>query len=144
MVTAHGGAGIPVRADHLVEEQVAALFERVQRDEQRLDVLVNDISEGEHHDWQPFWKVSLEKGFRALRQGVHSHIITNRCAAPLMVKRRRGLIVEIMEKTGGLYGSWTLAREYGFTDVDGSQPDPSPIWESMPSRRTPIEWTLTR
>lgn len=49
-----------------------------------------------------------------------------------------------MEKTGGLYGSWTLAREYGFTDVDGSQPDPSPIWESMPSRRTPIEWTLTR
>lgn len=211
----------------------------MQREQQRLDLLVNDISEGEHHDWQPFWKVSLEKGFRALRQGVHSHIITNRCAAPLMVKRRRGLIVEIsdgdflgyhgtlfydlvktnvnrlayamaqelhpygvaavavtpgymrtemilahlgvteknwrdgarkdknvlrsetpfyvgraiaalaadpkiMEKTGGLYGSWTLAREYGFTDVDGSQPDPSPIWASMPSPRTPIDWTMTR
>ena len=29
----------------------------------------------------------------------------------------------VMEKSGGVYGSWTLAREYGFTDMDGSRPD---------------------
>ena len=26
-------------------------------------------------------------------------------------------------KSGGLYGSWTLAEEYGFTDVNGERPN---------------------
>jgi NAD(P)-dependent dehydrogenase (short-subunit alcohol dehydrogenase family) len=29
----------------------------------------------------------------------------------------------ILEKSGGVYSSWGLASEYGFTDVDGSKPD---------------------
>lgn len=29
---------------------------------------------------------------------------------------------EVMEKTGRVFSSWNLAREYGFTDVDGTQP----------------------
>src|SRR5262245_37715731 len=66
MVTARGGRGIAVRVDHLVPAEVAALFARVRAEHARLDVLVNDISEGELHDWQPFWEVSLDKGFRAL------------------------------------------------------------------------------
>jgi len=218
MVTARGGRGIAVAVDHLVPEDVRALVDRIRRDQARLDVLVNDISEGELHDWRPFWEVSLEKGFRALRQGVHSHIVTSHFAAPLMIARRRGLIVEvgdgdtlgyrqtlffdlvkttvsrlayamaeelaphgvaalalspgfmrtemvlehfgvteenwrdgvkkdpnfiasetplfvgravaalaadpnIMAKSGGVYSSWNLAKDYGFTDVDGSQPD---------------------
>src|SRR2546428_643145 len=90
-----GRCGMAVRVDHLVPAQVEALFARVRADHGRLDVLVNDSSEGELHDWQPFWKVSLDKGFRALRQGVHSRIITSHYAAPLMIERRRGLIVEV-------------------------------------------------
>ena len=27
------------------------------------------------------------------------------------------------EKSGGLFSSWTLAKEYGFTDIDGRRPD---------------------
>ena len=95
MVTARGGRGIAVRVDHLVPSEVEALFARVRADHLRLDVLVNDISEGELHDWKPFWKVSLDKGFRALERGVRSHIITSHFAAPLMIEQRRGLIVEI-------------------------------------------------
>jgi NAD(P)-dependent dehydrogenase (short-subunit alcohol dehydrogenase family) len=94
-VTAHGGFGIPVRTDHLIAEEVAALVARIDEDYGRLDILVNDISEGDLHDWQPFWKVDIEKGFRLLRNGLHSHIITCRHAVPLMVRRKRGLIVEI-------------------------------------------------
>jgi NAD(P)-dependent dehydrogenase (short-subunit alcohol dehydrogenase family) len=30
---------------------------------------------------------------------------------------------DIASKTGGSYASWKLAREYGFTDIDGRQPD---------------------
>src|SRR6185369_1086891 len=95
MVTVHGGTGIPVRVDHLVPEQVEALFERVRREQGRLDLLVNDISEGEIYDWKPFWETSLEVGFRALRQAIHTHIITSRYAAQLMIEGGSGLIVEI-------------------------------------------------
>jgi NAD(P)-dependent dehydrogenase (short-subunit alcohol dehydrogenase family) len=30
---------------------------------------------------------------------------------------------EIMKRSGGSYNTWELAKEYGFTDVDGSRPD---------------------
>jgi NAD(P)-dependent dehydrogenase (short-subunit alcohol dehydrogenase family) len=95
MVSARGGVGIAVRTDHLDEAQVEALFARVGKEQKRLDVLVNDISESEEHEWKPFWKLSLDKGLRMMRQGIHSHIITTRHAAPLMVKQKSGLIVEV-------------------------------------------------
>src|ERR687890_181843 len=43
LVTAAGGTGIAVPVDHLVPEQVRALIERVDREQGRLDVLVNDV-----------------------------------------------------------------------------------------------------
>ncbi|HZD41661.1 MAG TPA: SDR family NAD(P)-dependent oxidoreductase, partial [Terriglobales bacterium] len=43
MVTAHGGTGIAVRVDHTHEREVEALFERVDAEQGRLDVLVNDV-----------------------------------------------------------------------------------------------------
>jgi NAD(P)-dependent dehydrogenase (short-subunit alcohol dehydrogenase family) len=30
---------------------------------------------------------------------------------------------DVMDRTGGSYASWTLARDYGFTDADGGRPD---------------------
>jgi NAD(P)-dependent dehydrogenase (short-subunit alcohol dehydrogenase family) len=225
MVAERGGVGIPVRVDHLDPAQVQSLAERLRQEQGgRLDVLVNDMSEGELHEFKPFWTLSLEKGYRMLRQGLHSHLTTARHLAPLMVERRRGLIVEIgdghtlgyrgtlfydlikvatsrlawamaqelyehgvaalavapgftrtesvlesfgvgeanwreagkkdagflasespfyvgravaalaadprvLEKSGGLFGSWELAREYGFTDLDGSRPDFGRYWD---------------
>jgi NAD(P)-dependent dehydrogenase (short-subunit alcohol dehydrogenase family) len=95
MVCGRGGVGIAARTDHLEAGQVAALCARIQREQGRLDILVNDISEGELHDWAPFWEIDVEKGFRALQRGIHTHVTTARHAAPLMVRRKRGLIVEI-------------------------------------------------
>jgi NAD(P)-dependent dehydrogenase (short-subunit alcohol dehydrogenase family) len=103
MVTARGGRGIAARTDHLDEAQVEALFGRVAQEQGRLDVLVNDISEGEMHDWKPFWKLSAEKGLAGFRRGIHTHVITARHAAPLMVKRKGGLIVEIGDGDGLYY-----------------------------------------
>ena len=28
----------------------------------------------------------------------------------------------VAQKAGGVYASWTLSDEYGFTDIDGSRP----------------------
>jgi hypothetical protein len=34
-----------------------------------------------------------------------------------------------MAKSGGLFGSWTLAEEYGFKDVDGRSPHLPRQWQ---------------
>lgn len=109
MVSARGGVGIHARVDHTDEEQVAALFERVKKERGRLDILVNDVWGGDAlTEWgTPFWKLSTEKGLLMLRRAVFSHVITSRHAAPLMVERKRGLIVEITDGDG-LYYRGTL------------------------------------
>ena len=105
LVTGHGGVGIPVRVDHTVEAEVREFFARVRGDHGRVDVLVNDVWGGDAlTEWgTPFWELDLDKGLAMLRQALHSHIITSRHAAPLMVEQKRGLIVEITDGDGFWY-----------------------------------------
>lgn len=220
MVGAHGGTGIAVRVDHTIAEEVAALFERVAAEQGRLDILVNDIWGGDAlTEWErPFWELDLAAGLLMQQRGLHTHIITSRYGAPLLLKRGQGLLIEITDgdtpayrgnlfydlvkssvirlafamaeelrphgvtalaltpgflrseamldlfgvteanwqegaqrdphfiasetpffvgravaalaadpdvarKAGGVYSSWGLARDYGFTDIDGRRPD---------------------
>jgi NAD(P)-dependent dehydrogenase (short-subunit alcohol dehydrogenase family) len=106
MVTAGGGVGLWARVDHTQPDQVRALFERVSREQEgRLDILVNNISGDWHIDreilagrrLEPFWEQSLEKGLLTQRDGVYTHLITSYYAAPLMVARKGGLIVEVTD-----------------------------------------------
>jgi NAD(P)-dependent dehydrogenase (short-subunit alcohol dehydrogenase family) len=220
MIRAAGGTAAAVRVDHAKEDEVKALVDRVDKEHGRLDVLVNSIA-GEDpmmRQWSSFWKTDLSNADALFRQAITSHIITAKHAAPLMIRARRGLIVEVTEndilggggnpmtqtvklalkglalgyaaellphavaavaitpgflrsesmlehfgvtednwrdggkrdknflasesprfvgravaalaadpnvlaKTGQLWSSWELAREYGFTDTDGKRPD---------------------
>jgi NAD(P)-dependent dehydrogenase (short-subunit alcohol dehydrogenase family) len=99
MISAAGGSAIALRVDHTVEAEVESLFERVDRECGRLDLLVNSIA-GEDPlmgQWCAFWKTDLKNAEAALRQSLLSHIITARHAAPYMIRDRRGLIVEVTE-----------------------------------------------
>ena len=99
LVTTEGGRGIAVQTDHTVESEVERLFERVRAQENRLDVLVNDIWGGDAlTEWgSPFWAVSVAQGQKLLERAVHSHVITSRHGVPLMVERGAGLIVEVTD-----------------------------------------------
>jgi NAD(P)-dependent dehydrogenase (short-subunit alcohol dehydrogenase family) len=101
LVDEAGGRGIPVRVDHLDPEQVRALVERIDREQGRLDVLVNDVWGGDPlAEWnKPLWEHSLEKGLRLLRLAVDTHIITSHCAIPLLISKPGGLVVEITDGT---------------------------------------------
>ena len=61
LVTAAGGTGIAVAVDHLEPDQVEALVERIDAEQGRLDVLVNDIWGGEQLvEWNtPIWEHDL-------------------------------------------------------------------------------------
>ena len=99
MVTSYGGKGIFHQADHTDEKQVIALFERVQGEYGRLDILVNDIWGGDSlTEWgKPFWELDWDQGRKLLERAIHTHIITARHGAPLMIEKNQGLIVEITD-----------------------------------------------
>lgn len=101
LITAAGGAAVAVQVDHLVPEQVRALVERIDREQGRLDVLVNDIWGGERLvEWhEPVWKHSLDKGLRLLRLAIDTHLITSHFALPLLLRRPGGLVVEMTDGT---------------------------------------------
>jgi NAD(P)-dependent dehydrogenase (short-subunit alcohol dehydrogenase family) len=218
-VNAAGGRGIALRCDHTRDAEVAALFERLQREQGRLDLLVNNAWGG-HETFNgvfdaPFWEHPLAHWESMFDRGVRNHLVASRHAAPLMVGRGRGLIVtttfhdrgrvmkgnlfydlakasmtrlaqamaedlrphgvsslavspgwmrtelvlaghhtdeahwherpelsrtesphyvgravaalasdpKVFDKTGGVFTAGGLAREYGFTDIDGRQPE---------------------
>lgn len=100
LVTARVGRGIAVTVDHLDPAQVENLIAQIRREQGKLHILVNDISESAEYEWgQAFWNLDLEKGFAMFRNGIHTHIITSRFAAPLLIETAKtngtGLIVEI-------------------------------------------------
>ncbi len=99
MIAQSGGTAMAVRVDHTVESEVQTLFERIEGEQGRLDVLVNSVA-GEDpmmHQWGSFWKTGLEQGDAIFRNCILSHIITSKHAAPLMIRAKRGLIVEVTE-----------------------------------------------
>jgi NAD(P)-dependent dehydrogenase (short-subunit alcohol dehydrogenase family) len=56
----------------------------------------------------------------------------------------------VLDKSGGVYSSWGLAREYGFTDIDGSRPDLGKHFDEHLGKfplgppRTGFQWALSR
>jgi NAD(P)-dependent dehydrogenase (short-subunit alcohol dehydrogenase family) len=101
LIEKEGGKGIAVQVDHLDSTQVKALVDRIENEQGRLDILVNDIWGS---DWLiqwkvPVWEHSLEKGFRMLRLAIDTHIITSHHALPLLIKNQGGLVVELTDGT---------------------------------------------
>ncbi|WFE58223.1 SDR family oxidoreductase [Micromonospora sp. WMMD712] len=101
LVTAAGGTGIAARVDHLVPEQVRDLVARIDAEQGRLDVLVNDVWGADPLiTWEkPVWEQPLDAGFRTLRLAVDTHVITSHFALPLLIRRPGGLVVEIGDGT---------------------------------------------
>jgi NAD(P)-dependent dehydrogenase (short-subunit alcohol dehydrogenase family) len=102
-VTQQGGRGIAVRCDHTHDDEVRALFDRIEREQGRLDVLVNNVWGGYEHFYdgtpfweeQGFWTVPLARWDKSFAAGVRAHYVAGSLAAPLMIAQGRGLIVNI-------------------------------------------------
>ena len=85
-VTAAGGRGVAAVVDHGDDAQVASLFERIRRDEGRLDILVNNAAAIHDALITPggFWErpVGLVD---ILDIGLRSSYVASFHAAPLMI-----------------------------------------------------------
>ena len=103
-VTRRGGKGIAVKVDHANDNEVAALFDQVRREQGRLDILVNnafslpeDLTEP-----RPFWEKPLSN-WEMVDIGVRSSFVAAWHAAKIMVSQKSGLIVAISGYVGVTY-----------------------------------------
>ena len=100
LVDAAGGRGVAVPVDHLVPDRVRALVNRIERDEGRLHVLVNNIWGATTMEWnKSVWESTLDVGLRILRLAVDTHAITSHFAIPLLIETPGGLVVEVTDGT---------------------------------------------
>ncbi|MEZ5696307.1 MAG: SDR family NAD(P)-dependent oxidoreductase [Sphingomonadaceae bacterium] len=92
-ITELGGRGIAVQCDHAHDEQVAALFERIAKDEGRLDMLVNNATYIHHQliEKKPFWEKELDAA-KILDVGLRSAYVASWHAAKIMVPQGSGMI----------------------------------------------------
>ena len=96
-----GGIGIAHRCDFSKDEEVRELFERVQTEQGRLDILVNNAYAASDHIMKeyffqtPFWEQPMSLYDDLQMVGMRSNYLASRYAAQMMVKQRSGLIANI-------------------------------------------------
>jgi NAD(P)-dependent dehydrogenase (short-subunit alcohol dehydrogenase family) len=95
-VERRGGKGIAVQVDHANDEQVAALFEQVTREQGRLDILVNNALSIPDELTQPgaFWEKPISN-WEMFDVGLRSSFIAAWHAARIMASQKSGLMVAI-------------------------------------------------
>jgi NAD(P)-dependent dehydrogenase (short-subunit alcohol dehydrogenase family) len=74
------------------------LFARVRREQDRLDLLVNNVWGGyEQFDWSrftaPFWEQPMRHWSGMFASGLRAHLVASRLAVPLMFPNHQGLII---------------------------------------------------
>ena len=129
-VTKAGGLGIPVYCDHSKDEQVKALFERVQKEQGRLDLLVNNafrIPPGGADDlFNKFWDGDFTKTWDSIHTvGSRSHFIASCYAVPIMKQNNPKTmghmpqpLIAMVSSFGGITYTFNVAYGVGKAAVD--------------------------
>lgn len=92
-----------IQCDHRAEDQVEGAFQRILDDTGGIDILVNNVwggyermvEDGQFTWSKPFWEQPLWRWDAMFGAGVRAHYHASRLAAPSMIARGRGLIVNI-------------------------------------------------
>src|SRR5512147_1669909 len=98
-----GGKCIPTRCDHRLDDEVAGVFARIHSEQNRLDILVNNVWGGYEHytdgtefwNEKNFWNMPFARWDAMFQAGVRAHYVASVLAAPMMIAQRSGLIVNI-------------------------------------------------
>ena len=99
-----GGKGIAFQCDHTDDSQVRDVFDRIEKLERRLDILVNSAwggyegmfdAEGEYVWEKPFWEQPSGLWHLMFAAGVRAKYVASRHAARMMIHSKDGLIVNL-------------------------------------------------
>ncbi|ROR73006.1 SDR family oxidoreductase [Bogoriella caseilytica] len=116
LIAAAGGTAYSAVVDHLDAGAVRELVARIDREQGRLDILVNDIGgEAYVHFGTPLWEYDLEDGARLFDAGFTTHLNTSHAALGLLIRQPGGLVVEVTDGTRSYNANHY--RETVFLDV---------------------------
>lgn len=98
-----GSKCVAIQCDHRNDDDVEAVFHRIRAEQDRLDILVNNVwgSYESYYDVTDFfkkiafWDVPITQWDAVFQAGVRAHYVASVLAAPLMITRRSGLIINI-------------------------------------------------
>ena len=118
-VDREGGHGIAVACDHRQDAQVEALFERVAKEQGRLDVLVNNAFSipPELTSGRKFWEVPLSHWDDMIDVGPRSAYVASVFAARAMIGKKSGLIANISSSGAKKY-AWHVCYGVGKAALD--------------------------
>ncbi|CAM9828752.1 unnamed protein product [Scytosiphon promiscuus] len=125
-IDAAGGRGIPVACDHAQDVQVKALFEKVEAEQGRLDILVNNafaLGPGDNLQTNSTEDGCADAWDSLMTVGLRSHYMASCFATPLMIKSvqdrggKPGLIA-CVSSFGGLTYTFNVAYGVGKAGVD--------------------------
>lgn len=95
-----GGTAHPVIVDHLEIAEVRALIGRIDAEQGRLDILINDIGGEAYVEFgKTLWDYDLSAGKKLFDTGFTTHLNTSHAALPLLIRRPGGLVVEVTDGT---------------------------------------------
>lgn len=109
-ISTAGGNGAGLLCDHSDDDSVQSVFDRIQREYGRLDILVNNAfaAPSVMPVNVPFWQIPMSLWDTMQRVGLRSHLVASRLAVPLMLPQGRGLIVNT-SSGGGIRYTFNVA-----------------------------------
>ncbi len=112
-VTAAGGVGIPVQVDHGDDAQIEALFAQVAAEQQRIDILVNNVYKiPSPPAWGGgFWDHPVSIWDDQVGIGLRAHYVASWHAAALMFASGKGAVMINVSSPGGQ--SYHFSSSYG-------------------------------
>ncbi|SDO76927.1 3-oxoacyl-[acyl-carrier protein] reductase [Lutimaribacter pacificus] len=101
-----GGQAIAVAVDVASEDSVAAMYERVEQEFGRLDILINNAALFSTLKMRPFEDIPTSEWRKVMDVNVTGVMLTTRGALPLMRKNKWGRIVNISS------AAWAMGRPH--------------------------------
>ncbi|MBT7335593.1 SDR family NAD(P)-dependent oxidoreductase [bacterium] len=100
-----GGQAIPVCLDHNDDVAVEALFKRIEEEQGRLDILVNNVYQIPNPPamGKGFWEHPISVWDAQCGVGLRGYYTASVLGAPMMVRQGHGLIVNISSRGGREY-----------------------------------------
>ena len=99
-VCRRGGKGVAVVVDHRDDDQVAALFDQIHREQGMLDILVNNAF--------AMQELTVTKPAFGCSPEFPGRVIAALAGDP-----------DVMTRSGGTFITAEVAQDYGITDIDG-------------------------
>ena len=120
LVTENGGQGRAIRCDHFIDDQIAAVFERVGSEAGRIDLLINNVYKiPDPPAWGGgFWEHPLQIWDDQVGIGLRAHYVASWHAAPLLFEAGPGGAILNISSAGGQRYAFSCSYGTGKAGLD--------------------------